>query len=91
MCFTEIDNLRDKYSDENDEEKLKFLDELNDYVHALNKVFVREDVYLIASYPDDEIIEFLVIPSNADEFNGGVKRVLFFIRKISTKLFKNKP
>ena len=34
-------------------------DELDDYVHALNKVFVREDVYLIASYPDDEIIEFL--------------------------------
>lgn len=34
-------------------------DELNDYVHALNKVFVREDVYLIASYPDDEVIEFL--------------------------------
>ena len=34
-------------------------DELNDYVHALNKVFVREDVYLIASYPDNEVIEFL--------------------------------
>ena len=34
-------------------------DELNDYVHALNKVFVREDVYLIASYPDDEVVDFL--------------------------------
>ena len=34
-------------------------DELNNYVHALNKVFVRDDVYLIASYPDDEVIEFL--------------------------------
>ena len=34
-------------------------DELNDYVHALNKVFVREDVYLIAIYPDDEEIDFL--------------------------------
>ena len=27
-CFNEIDNFRDKYSNENDEEKLKFLDEL---------------------------------------------------------------
>ena len=34
-------------------------DELNNYVHALNKVFVRDDVYLIPSYPDDEVIEFL--------------------------------
>ena len=34
-------------------------DELSDYVHALNKVFVRDDVYLIASYPDDEVIGFL--------------------------------
>jgi len=39
-------------------------DELNDYVHALNKVFVRDDVYLIASYPDDEVIDFL----ESDEF-----------------------
>ena len=34
-------------------------DELSDYVHALNKVFVMDDVYLIASYPDDEVIGFL--------------------------------
>ena len=34
-------------------------DELNNYVHALNKVFVRDDVYSIPSYPDDEVIEFL--------------------------------
>ena len=34
-------------------------DELSDYVHALNKVFVRDEVYLIASYPDDEVIGFL--------------------------------
>jgi|TARA_R100000455_G_scaffold16910_1_gene8197 hypothetical protein len=34
-------------------------DDLNNYVHALNKVFVKEDVYLIASYPDDEEIDFL--------------------------------
>lgn len=34
-------------------------DELNDYIHALNKVFVRDDVYLIASYPDDEVVDFL--------------------------------
>ena len=34
-------------------------DKLNDCVHALNKVFVREDVYLIASYPDDEVVDFL--------------------------------
>ena len=34
-------------------------DDLNNYVHALNKVFVKEDVYLIASYPDDEVVDFL--------------------------------
>jgi hypothetical protein len=34
-------------------------DELNNYVHALNKVYVPKDVYLIASYPDDEQIDFL--------------------------------
>ena len=39
MCFTEIDNLRDKYSDENDEEKLKFLDDLNDYVMSIQKKY----------------------------------------------------
>ena len=39
MCFTEIDNLRDKYSDENDEEKLKFLDELNEYVMSIQQKY----------------------------------------------------
>jgi len=34
-------------------------DELHDYVHALNHVYVPKDVYLIASYPDDEQIDFL--------------------------------
>ena len=38
-CFSEIDTLRDKYSDENDEEKLKFLDELNDYVMLIQKKY----------------------------------------------------
>ena len=34
-CFTEIDTLRDKYSDANDEEKMKFLDELNEFVISI--------------------------------------------------------
>ena len=38
-CFSEIDTLRDKYSDENDEEKLKFLDELNEYVMLVQKKY----------------------------------------------------
>ena len=38
-CFTEIDTLRDKYSDQNDEEKLKFLDDLNDYVMLVQKKY----------------------------------------------------
>ena len=38
-CFTEIDTLRDKYSDENDEEKLKFLDDLNEYVMSVQKKY----------------------------------------------------
>ena len=38
-CFTEIDTLRDKYSDENDHEKLKFLDELNEYVMSIQKKY----------------------------------------------------
>ena len=36
-CFSEIDTLRDKYSNENDDAKLKFLDELNDYVMSIQK------------------------------------------------------
>ena len=39
MCYTEIDTLRDKYSDENDSEKLKFLDELNNYVMSIQKKY----------------------------------------------------
>ena len=38
-CFTEIDTLRDKYSDENDEEKLKFLDDLNEFVMSIQKKY----------------------------------------------------
>ena len=38
-CFTEIDTLRDKYSDENDEEKLKFLDELNEHVMSIQQKY----------------------------------------------------
>ena len=38
-CFTEIDTLRDKYSDQNDEEKLKFLEELNDHVMSIQKKY----------------------------------------------------
>ena len=36
-CYNEIDTLRDKYSNENDHEKLKFLDELNDHVMSIEK------------------------------------------------------
>ena len=36
-CFNEIDTLRDKYTNENDQEKLKFLDELNDFVMSIQK------------------------------------------------------
>ena len=35
----EIDNLRNKYSEENDEEKLKFLDQLNDFVMLIQKKY----------------------------------------------------
>ena len=38
-CYSEIDTLRDKYSDENDNEKLKFLDELNEYVMSVQKKY----------------------------------------------------
>ena len=38
-CFMEIDTLRDKYSNENDKEKLKFLDELNAYVLSIQKKY----------------------------------------------------
>ena len=38
-CFNEIDTLRDKYTNENDQEKLKFLDELNDYVMSIQNKY----------------------------------------------------
>ena len=38
-CFNEIDTLRDKYSNENDQEKLKFLDELNSHVMSIQKKY----------------------------------------------------
>ena len=38
-CYNEIDTLRDKYSDENDQEKLKFLNELNDFVMTVEKKY----------------------------------------------------
>jgi len=38
-CYNEIDTLRNKYSDENDQEKLKFLDELNDFVMSVEKKY----------------------------------------------------
>ena len=38
-CFMEIDTLRDKYSNENDQDKLKFLDELNEFVMSIQKKY----------------------------------------------------
>ena len=38
-CYNEIDTLRDKYSNEHDQEKLKFLDELNDFVMSVEKKY----------------------------------------------------
>jgi len=37
--FYEIDNLRDKYSDENDVEKLKFLDDFNEFIMSIEKKY----------------------------------------------------
>jgi len=37
--YYECDNLRDKYTNENDEEKLKFLDELNEFVMSIQKKY----------------------------------------------------
>ena len=34
-----LDSVVDKYSDQNDEEKLKFLDELNDHVMSIQKKY----------------------------------------------------
>ncbi len=38
-AMVEIDNLRDKYSDENNEEKLKFLDEFDKYIMSIQKKY----------------------------------------------------
>ena len=38
-CYNEIDNLREKYSNENDHEKLKFLEELNTHVMSIQKKY----------------------------------------------------
>ena len=37
--YNECDNLRDKYTNEKDEEKLKFLDEINDFVMSVEKKY----------------------------------------------------
>ena len=37
--YYECDNLRDKYTNENDKKKLKFLDELNDFVMSIQKKY----------------------------------------------------
>jgi Exonuclease C-terminal. len=39
VCFNEIDTFRDKYSEQEDHEKLSFLDELNDYVTKIQKKY----------------------------------------------------
>ena len=37
--YNECDNLRDKYTNEEDEEKLKFLDKINDFVMSVEKKY----------------------------------------------------
>ena len=37
--YFECDNLREKYSNENDDQKLKFLDELNNFVMSIQKKY----------------------------------------------------
>ena len=37
--YNECDNLREKYSNDNDEEKLKFLDQLNNFVMSIEKKY----------------------------------------------------
>ena len=39
MLFTEIDTLRDKYDNENDNEKLKILDEFNEHAMLIQKKY----------------------------------------------------
>ena len=38
-CFNEIDTLRGKYEDQEDHEKLKFLDELNEHIMKIQKKY----------------------------------------------------
>ena len=35
----ECDNLRDRYTNEKDEKKLKFLDEINEFVEGIQKKY----------------------------------------------------
>ena len=37
--YFECDNLREKYTNEKDEEKLKFLDEINGFVEGIQKKY----------------------------------------------------
>ena len=37
--YHECDNLRDKYTNDNDKKKLKFLDELNEFVMSIQKKY----------------------------------------------------
>ena len=37
--YFECDNLREKYTNENDAEKLKFLDEINEFVESIQKKY----------------------------------------------------
>ena len=38
-AMLEIDNLRDQYSNENNEDKLKFLDEFDKYIMSIQKKY----------------------------------------------------
>ena len=37
--YFECDNLRNRYTDEKDEKKLKFLDEINEFVEKIQKKY----------------------------------------------------
>ena len=37
--YYECDNLRERYTNEKDEEKLKFLDEINEFVEGIQKKY----------------------------------------------------
>ena len=38
-AYNEIDNLRSKYEDENDAERLKLLEELNNFLMQIEKIY----------------------------------------------------